>query len=58
MKNISFLSVLLIAGLFGLSACGIKPAGVEPPHGAEHDKFPHTYPDPRTDPQPGLENKY
>lgn len=44
MRNtaLSLCLVLLAAG------CGIKPAFVDPPQGAAHDKFPHTYPNAAT----------
>ncbi len=58
MKNFAVLNVILCTALLALSACGIKPPYVEPPAGAKHDTFPHTYPDPSTDPQPGLERKH
>lgn len=35
-----------------LSGCGIKPSAVDPPKGVTTDSFPHTYPDPATDPAP------
>lgn len=35
-----------------LAGCGIKPGDVDPPPGAEEDKFPRTYPEPSTDPNP------
>lgn len=51
------LALMLLSLLPALCACGIKPAYVEPPEGAEHTDFPSTYPDISTDPMPGLENK-
>lgn len=38
--------------LLSLSACGKKPNQVDPPPGAGNSGFPHTYPDPATDPEP------
>lgn len=36
-----------------LAGCGIKPDFVQAPPGSpEPDEFPHTYPDPSTDPAP------
>ncbi len=52
-----FLHIFLCANILLLSACGVKPAHVDPPQGVEHDQFPRTYPDISTDPQPGLEKK-
>ncbi len=52
-----FIYFLMAVNMVMLSACGVKPAHVDPPEGAEHHEFPHTYPDPDTDPMPGLENK-
>ena len=43
--------IALSCGL--LSACGVKPGGVDAPNGAENDNFPRTYPDIETDPPPG-----
>jgi len=57
MKNKRMLALILLSLLPALCACGIKPAYVEPPEGAEHTDFPSTYPDISTDPMPGLENK-
>lgn len=43
------LSAGLIVTAF-LCGCGIKPSQVSPPEGYENSKFPHTYPNPNTDP--------
>lgn len=51
------LHIFLYANIFLLCACGVKPPYVDPPQGVKHDTFPHAYPDPRTEPQPGLEKK-
>lgn len=48
---------LLLLTFLSLTACGVKPGTVEPPEGYEDVQFPRTYPDPRYDPAPGLENK-
>ncbi len=58
MKKLALLNTILCISLLALAACGIKPAYVEPPQGAEHDTFPRTYPDPSTDPKPGMEKKH
>ncbi|MBI1215963.1 MAG: hypothetical protein GC185_09115 [Alphaproteobacteria bacterium] len=47
-----FLAFCLCAGMAVLSGCGIKPSAVDPPKGVTTDSFPHTYPDPATDPAP------
>ena len=50
-------TVLLMA-LLCLGACGVKPAYVDPPEGAEHKEFPRTYPAAQGDVlPPGLEHK-
>ena len=36
-----------------LAGCGKKPSFVDPPQGKAADKFPGTYPNPKTDPKPG-----
>lgn len=38
--------------LLVLASCGIKPAEVDPPQGADKDYFPRTYPSPNPDPAP------
>lgn len=48
---------LMAAALLSLAACGIKPDHVDPPQGAEDSTFPAEYPNPQTDPQPGMEQK-
>ncbi len=48
---------LMAATLLTLTACGIKPNQVDPPKGAENSTFPAEYPNPQTDPQPGMEQK-
>lgn len=50
-------SLFLIALCLVLGACGIKPKNVDPPEGAEKSTFPAVYPDPQTDPKPGMESK-
>ncbi len=35
-----------------LAGCGVKPAHLSPPKGADKNAYPHVYPDPATDPQP------
>ncbi len=57
MNSIKTLNIVFLTLALGTTACGIKPAHVEPPKGAEHDEFPRTYPDPSTDPKPGMERK-
>ncbi len=52
-----FIYALICTNTLMLSSCGIKPAYVDPPSGAEHDRFPSTYPDISTDPIVGLERK-
>jgi len=56
LKHITY--ICLCVNLLMLTSCGVKPSHVEPPEGVEHDRFPHTYPDTRTDPQPGMDQKY
>lgn len=48
------LTVLFLCALAALAlpGCGIKPQKVDPPPSVKADKFPHTYPNPATDPQP------
>ena len=55
--NNNYKYILLCIITMTICSCGIKPAYVDPPAGAEHEVFPRTYPDTSTDPQPGLENK-
>ena len=52
-----FIYIFLCVNTLMLGACGIKPAYVDPPSGAQHDTFPSTYPDISTDPIVGLERK-
>lgn len=42
---------IVLAGMLSilLSGCGVKPARLSPPAGAEDTQFPRTYPDPSTD---------
>lgn len=51
MMSVAFLALLLLGG------CGIKPKHVDPPESAEKSTFPNVYPNPQTDPQPGLDQK-
>jgi hypothetical protein len=46
----TLLLALVCTGL-SLGACGVKPDELKPP-GGEETGFPHTYPDPATDPAP------
>lgn len=46
MRKIAVMTLAL--GL--LAACGIKPANVDPPEGANESDFPRVYPDTKTDP--------
>lgn len=41
--------LLLVLPMLALGACGIKPNAVDAPSAAG-GSFPHTYPDPATDP--------
>lgn len=50
--------VLMAATLLALTGCGIKPNHVDPPQGAEDSTFPAEYPNPQTDPQPGMDQKH
>lgn len=46
---------LLFLGLFlglTLAGCGKRASQVSPPDDVQEDKFPFTYPNPKTDPQP------
>lgn len=54
-KKLRYLFLYLT--ILALSSCGVKPAFVDPPEGAEHNTFPRTYPDASTDPMPGMEKK-
>lgn len=49
-----FRKTMVIAVMtLALAGCGIKPDFVQAPPGSpEPDEFPHTYPDPSTDPAP------
>ncbi|HET8726565.1 MAG TPA: hypothetical protein VFO41_03550 [Alphaproteobacteria bacterium] len=38
------MTVLALAALLTLAACGKKPESVLPPQGEENDTFPRTYP--------------
>lgn len=49
--------LLLALMLASLAACGIKPNDVDPPKGSENSTFPAQYPNPQTDPQPGMDQK-
>lgn len=51
LRLISVYIVLLAMMSMGLSGCGVKPPRLSPPAGHEDSTFPHTYPDPSTDPQ-------
>lgn len=43
---------LILTLALTLASCGKKPGSVDPPLGAENEKFPNVYPDPATDPKP------
>lgn len=43
--------IVLGLSVVALAACGVKPGNVDAPDGKEN-KYPHTYPDMRTDPSP------
>ena len=45
-----FTTVSILVALACLAGCGIKPGEVSAPPHMERDPFPHTYPDPSTDP--------
>lgn len=47
MKFKMLLSLCALTAL--LTACGIKPAEVDPPQGYKQDRFPHTYPSQTTE---------
>lgn len=51
MKFSCLTASLSIAVIMLTAGCGIKPNKLSPPAGTEDAKFPHTYPDPATDPQ-------
>ena len=42
--------LILTMGLALLAGCGVKPANVDPPEGANEGDFPRVYPDTKTDP--------
>lgn len=47
-----FTTLLSFCALLALTtACGIKPAEVDPPQGHKQDRFPHTYPSPAAEKQ-------
>lgn len=50
--RLGVLVLVMLAIVSGLSACGKKPGHVDPPVGVPEEGFPHTYPDPSTDPKP------
>jgi hypothetical protein len=50
MKKTAFLYMALCL----LAACGIKPGEVSAPETGHKDRFPHTYPDLKTDPAPHI----
>lgn len=49
MKFKTFCAAVMACAL--LSACGIKPADVDPPKNAKGG-YPHVYPNPKYDPEP------
>lgn len=50
-------TLLILSCALFLGGCGIKPNHVDPPEGAKDSTFPAEYPNPQTDPQPGLDRK-
>lgn len=45
MSRYGFIFILMMIVLsMPLAGCGVKPASVDPPPGAENDVFPNTYP--------------
>ncbi|MBK3799715.1 hypothetical protein GAY33_10805 [Azospirillum brasilense] len=52
-RPLLILATAAVALALALAGCGKKPSFVDPPQGREADKFPGTYPNPKTDPKPG-----
>ena len=48
---VTYIAILILMSTT-ITACGIKPAKLDPPPGSEQEKFPRDYPDASTDDSP------